>query len=101
MAKKFKVQYLPLAESDLIEIFDYITADNPTAALSLLDQIDESISQLEDFPLKGDIPNDSRLKALNYRMLVIGSYLVFYTVFDNIVEIRRLLHSRRKYQFLL
>ncbi|WP_420889704.1 type II toxin-antitoxin system RelE/ParE family toxin [Halanaerobium congolense] len=36
-------------------------------------------------------------------MLVIGSYLVFYVVFENkkIVEIRRILHGKRKYNFLL
>ncbi|WP_208292418.1 type II toxin-antitoxin system RelE/ParE family toxin [Halanaerobium congolense] len=37
------------------------------------------------------------------QMLVIGNYLVFYVVFENkkIVEIRRILHGKRKYNFLL
>ena len=49
----------------------------------------------------GVIPNDLRLKSLNYRMLIIDNYLVFYVVKDCIVEIRRILHGRRKYAFLL
>jgi len=99
--KKFRVEYLPVAEKDLIEAFEYIQNDNPGAALKLLDQIDEEISKLEDFPYMGQVPKDNRLKMLNYRMLIIGNYLVFYVVIDDVVEIRRIIHGRRKYDFLV
>ena len=56
---------------------------------------------LEDFPFIGINPRDIRLQRLNYRILVVTSYLVFYVVMDDFVEIRRILHGNRKYQFLL
>lgn len=49
----------------------------------------------------GQIPKDNRLQSLKYRILVIDSYLVFYVVKDTIVEIRRILHGKRRYSFLL
>ena len=101
MSKKYKVHYLPAAEKDLIDILEYIRKDNPSAALKLINEIDETISKLEEFPNMGVIPKDLRLKSLNYRMLIIGNYLVFYTARNNIVEIRRILHGKRKYSFII
>ena len=101
MASTFKIEYLPTAQKDLTEILEYINEDNPTAALEFLDAIDSTISKLEDFPFLGHIPKDNRLKALGYRILVVNNYLVFYIVADNIVEIRRILHGKRKYDFII
>lgn len=100
MSSKFLIEYLPIAEKDLTEILQYIQIDNPTAALKLLDDIDKAISKLAYFPYMGLVPKDQRLIQLNYRMLVVENYLVFYVVLDNVVEIRRILHGRRKYDFL-
>lgn len=101
MSKKYDVHYLPAAEKDLTDILEYIRKDNPSAALKLINEIDETISKLEEFPNMGVIPKDLRLKSLNYRMLIIGNYLVFYTARNNIVEIRRILHGKRKYSFII
>jgi plasmid stabilization system protein ParE len=48
----------------LDDIFDYILQDNPSAARSLLDKFDHSISQLTPNPEIGVIPKDDRLKKL-------------------------------------
>jgi toxin ParE1/3/4 len=101
MSKKYIIEYLPIAEKDLTEIIEYVQLDSPQSALNLLDEIDNTISKLEDFPNIGKIPKDARLQYLNYRILIVSSYLVFYVVKDNIVEIRRILHGKRKYDFLL
>lgn len=101
MSSKFLTEYLPIAEKDLTEILEYIQIDNPIAALKLLDEIDKAISKLAYFPYMGHVPKDHRLIQLNYRMLIVENYLVFYAVLDNVVEIRRILHGRRKYDFLV
>jgi toxin ParE1/3/4 len=102
MNNKFRIEYLPIAEKDLTEILEYIQIDNPTAALDLLDEIDKTISKLSYFPYLGSVPKDHRLILLNYRMLIVANYLVFYVVLDEeeVVEIRRILHGKRKYDFL-
>jgi len=61
MKKKYRIEYLPIAEKDLLEIFEYIQNDNPSAAISFIDEIDSSISKLENFPFIGHIPKETRL----------------------------------------
>ena len=101
MKKKLKIKYLPIAQQDLFDIFDYIREDNPAAAKQFIDKIDKSISKLESFPQLGVVPKDDRLEMLGYRMLVIDNYLVFYVIKENMIEIRRIIHGSRKYSFLL
>ncbi len=101
MGKKYKFEYLPIATKDLTEILEYIELDNPQAALRLLNELDSTISNLEIFPYMGIVPKDFRLERLGYRMLIVNSYLVFYIVLDDVIEIRRIIYGKRKYGFLL
>lgn len=101
MNPDFTVQYLPIAQRDLVEILTYIEKDNIIAAASFFDEIDQKISQLAQFPHSGTIPKNERLEKLGYRVLIIHQYLVFYVVKDFVIEIRRILHDRRRYDFLL
>ena len=100
MNEEHVIEYLPIAQQDLEEIFDYIKKDNINATASLIDEIDEKISQLAQFPYLGTIPKDERLEKLGYRMLIVRKYLVFYVVKESVIEIRRILHGRRRYGFL-
>lgn len=49
------------------------------------------------------MPKDNLLQYKGYRILIIQSYLVFYVIKENFleVEIRRIIHGKRKYVFLL
>ena len=101
MGKKYKIEYLPIASRDIIEILEYIKTDNPQAALQLLNELDSNISNLESFPYIGVVLKDFRLNRLGYRMLIVDNYLVFYVVLDDVIEIRRIIYGKRKYDFLL
>ena len=101
MMPPFEVRYLPTAEKDLNEIFDYILKDNPGAAVALLDKFDNTITQLSYHPEMGVVPRDEHLVRLGYRMLVIQRYLVFYVIKKRTVQIRRVIHGARRYAFLL
>jgi addiction module RelE/StbE family toxin len=103
MTKRWSVVYLPIAVKDLDEIFEYIKKDNPKAATEFVGVIEKAIGGLETFPFKGVVPKDERLRLLGYRILIIDPYLVFYIVDDseNCVEIRRIIHGKRRYSFLL
>lgn len=100
MENNFPINYLPSAEQDLIEIVEYIMIDNPSAAVNFINELDATISTLSIFPESGHLPNDPRLITLNYRILLFGNYLVFYVFKNNEIEIRRVLHGKRKYDFL-
>ena len=101
MIKLYEIRYLSTAEKDMVDIFKYIMKDNPLAAASQLDKFDRSISHLELNPFIGKIPNDDRLKKLGYRILIVEKYLVFYVAKNKTVQIRRIIHGARRYDFLI
>ncbi|MHC9538677.1 MAG: type II toxin-antitoxin system RelE/ParE family toxin [Vulcanimicrobiota bacterium] len=98
---RHEILYLPVAERDLIEIIQYVHSDRPSAAAALLDEIDNAVSRLEQFPFSGSIPKDRHLQRLGYRLLRVNKILIFYLVKGETVEIRRILHGARRYEFLL
>ncbi|NNN06177.1 MAG: type II toxin-antitoxin system RelE/ParE family toxin [Elusimicrobia bacterium] len=98
--KRRPVVYLPSAQRDLLEAVEYIRQDNPSAAEKWLERVDKALSRLGSFPQSGALPKDPRLARLGYRMLVIGEHLAFYSARPRVVEIRRVLHGRRRYSFL-
>jgi toxin ParE1/3/4 len=101
MDQTYQINYLPSAQQDLLEIIDYISQDDAQIAHAFVDELDTTISTLSTFPFLGLVPEDRRLQSLKYRVLVIQNYLVFYVVIEAEIEIRRILHGKRKYQFIL
>jgi toxin ParE1/3/4 len=101
MKKPYTIRYLKTAEKDLIDIFNYIKQDKPSVAVTYLERFDDLISQLASNPLIGIIPKDSRLKKMGYRILIVDKYLVFYVVKSKTVQIRRVIHGARQYEFLI
>lgn len=103
MSNLFKIIYYPIATEDIISILDYISIDDPPAALKLIDKINASIGSLSLFPYKGVVPKDFHLKSKGYRMLIIDSYIVFYLVNNSIqiVEIMRVISSKQNYKTFL
>ena len=100
MNKTYEIRYLSTAVRDLENIFKYIRKDRPQAAESMLEKFDRSISQLASNPFIGVVPRNERLKKLEYRILIVDKYLVFYVVKAKIVQIRRVIHGARRYHFL-
>lgn len=101
----YKIRYTPLAYEDLDEIDTYIseTLLNPQAAENLLDEMEKSIRQLEQFPYVGSEVEDSSLSDKGYRKLVVQNYLIFYIVDleQKQVVIMRILYGAREYHNLL
>ena len=101
MSEPYESRYLSTAERDLIDIFEYIKKDNPSAAISQLEKFDKSVSRLALNPFLGVTPKDERLKKLGYRILIVDKYLVFYVAKAETVQIRRIIHGARRYDFLI
>jgi toxin ParE1/3/4 len=98
---KYQINITEAAENDLGDIVDYISADNPTAAFKEVARIEKNILKLENFPLIGVVPRIRRLALKGYRVLIIDDYLIFYVIASKeTIEIRRILSSKRNYQFL-
>lgn len=98
---KRTIRYLPVAQEDLISILDYIAQDSPDRALVFVNELDERIRHLEHHPLLGRVPRHPKLHESGYRVLIVESYLAFYIVRGNEIEIHRVIHGSRKLDHLI
>lgn len=103
--ENFQIRFTPLAYEDLDEIDTYIsvTLVNPQAAERLLEEMENSINQLIQFPYIGSEVDDPYLARKGYRKLVVENYLVFHLVDSDQkqVVIMRVLYGAREYRSLL
>jgi toxin ParE1/3/4 len=87
-----KAVFAPTAEADLEEIYDYIAADNPLAAVRFVARLEDLATQLARTPGMGR----ARPALLpNLRSFPLGNYLLFYRLTESGVEIVRVLHGAR------
>jgi len=97
--KKYKVEYLPIAERDLAEILAYIAIElaAPQAAANLLEKIERAVKSLDTFPYAYSVYRSPELRTapFEFRALVVSSYLVFYYITENTVTIARIAYSGR------
>ncbi len=92
---KFRLQYLQTALDDLIGILDYIAQDSIERAHSFVNKIEKRIKSLESHPLLGRIPRLKKLRRHGFRVLVVESYIIFYTIDEHTVYIHRVIHGAR------
>ena len=98
---KRTVRVLRRAEADLAEIQRYVARDDPDAADRIVDDLLDSMERLGRLPTMAPLACDPRLKALGYRALVRGRYVVFYKIVGQHVRVYRVLHQRREYARLV
>jgi toxin ParE1/3/4 len=94
---EYTIRFLRAAEDDLSEIINYIAADRPSAADTLVTKIEKNLNLLSKNPQLGRIPNEEELMSLGYRYLVVQNYLIFYTLEEQVIYIHRILHGARDY----
>lgn len=99
----YKLKYLPLALKDLRDITSYIsdTLKAPKAAMDLIDELDRSISRLQQFPYSCRVYQPVLSLEAEYRMLPVKNYLVFYVVNENKVEIHRIVYAKMNLEMFI
>ena len=90
---RYQIRFLPETAKDLKEIKNYLTQYSEGAAKKLFGLLRKKIARLKDFPHSCPAYEDDR----DYRVLVVGDYLVFYMVNEKtkVVEIHRIFHGLR------
>ena len=101
----YSVQFLPLAQNDLLEIVQYIANDlfNKQAANKLADEIIKATDILADFPYAYPVYNPIRPIKTEYRKIAVQKYMVFYSVDERTktVTIARIIYAKRDYDKLV
>jgi toxin ParE1/3/4 len=95
----YEVRVSQSAERDLNEILQYITDSlfEPAAAGRFLKSIEECYNQLRSNPFVYALSSDNRLQSEGYRKVVIGKYLLMFTVEEKVVFIHRIFYGARDY----
>ena len=90
---KYRIKFLPDAKADKDDIKAYLDTFYAGTAKRFLDSLNSKITRLKDFPYLYPTYEDDP----DYRVLVIGDYLVFYVVIEDgkFVEIHRIFHGSK------
>lgn len=99
MGKKYKLRFLPLFESDLEEIVDYISDNlkNPQAAYLLVDEIEKAIKQRLACPESFEPYPSAKERKYPYYRIYVKNFIIYYVVINDedeefhIMEVRRIL----------
>ena len=93
----FQIKETSLFSRDFRRALQYIAGElgNPQAAESLLNELDQIKEQLALFPYSSELYYTDRPIRDELRKVPVKGYVLYYTVKDDTVEIRRLIHGRR------
>ncbi len=84
----------PTARRDLLEIWDYIAADNPDSADRMSERFREAFQQLQEYPESGRSMTDL-VGTRPLRFWRVGEYQIVYRIAKSTIEIVAVLHGRR------
>jgi len=96
-------RFTEMANEDLQGIFDYISTNlsAPDAASNLIDEIEQQINRICEFPLTCPLLEDAILRDKGYRRLNVQNFSLFYLIDDNLLIVERVLYGRRHFERLL
>jgi toxin ParE1/3/4 len=82
----------PLAELDILEIWDYIAEDSVTEADLWIDKLDEKLRLWATQPMMGRSREEL---ASGLRSFAFGRYVVFFLPISDGLDVVRVLHASR------
>lgn len=93
----YRLRYLPLFWDDLNDAVAYIarTLGNPQAAPRLIDGVEAGILDHLEHPTFAAVYRRVREGKHTYYWFPVGSYMVFYVVDGDVMEVRRFLYGSR------
>jgi addiction module RelE/StbE family toxin len=86
----------PTARSKIKDILEYISKDNPTSALTLIDQIEEKVEKLRQNPEMGRILPETNTQSIR-EIVIHKNYGVIYEVFQDSIKILTVRHFRQHF----
>lgn len=102
MSNNYHVLWTDTAVADLNSIIDYIAEDSPTAAIQVMEKLQESGSKIKTSPERGRyVPELRNFNIYIYRELIIKPWRLIYRYDSENVYILALLDSRRDLDNLL
>lgn len=93
--QKYRVEITKLAEFDIREIYEYISRDNKTVAVKWIEEIEQQVKFLENFPMRCPVIPEALELGIDYRHLIYGNYRTIFKIEDMKAIIMRVVHAAR------
>lgn len=101
----YKLEFLPAARQDMVEIVRYISKelDNGAAAERLAVDLIDAANDILTFPYANPVYLPLRPLKHEYRKVPVRNYLMFYWVDERekLVTVARVLYAKRDYRRLM
>ena len=101
----YKLEYLPVAQRDMVEIVRYIGGElqNPTAAARLAMELVNAAESVLTFPYARPSYQPIRSLKREYRKILVQNFLMFYWVDEEkkLVTVARVVYAKRDISRLL
>ena len=88
---KYRLEFRPEASADVAEAFSWYEQQRPGLGAEFEAQLDRALGYVADVPLAGRPVHRTFRRVLLRRF----PFTVYYTVTDDLIEIRAVLHYRR------
>ena len=99
---KHQVIWTSVAENDLKEIIDYISAESPHNALNVFKKIKKKASDLYTMPERGRIVPELQDQCIfQYRELVVSPWRLIYRIAERKIFVLSVIDSRRNVEDIL
>jgi len=94
---KYKVHYLPIADTDIANIINYIASalGNVTAANAFLDALDRIHEMIADNPFTFRVYNRLNRDDEEVRIAQVKNYYLFYSISKSLVTVKRVIYQKR------
>lgn len=95
--KCYNLRFLPLFEDDLNGIVDYIAGHlkNPMAADTLVDDVQQAVQDRLSCAEAFEQYHSAKERQYPYYRIYVRNYTIFYVVIGEVMEVRRIVYSRR------
>ncbi len=101
----YNIEFTQTAKNDLRDIALYIAEESKETSIALrfVEELQNRVVQLKEFPNSGAFPKDRVLCSFGYRFLSHKEYLLFYTVNEETktVYIEAVFNSKKDYTRVL
>lgn len=91
-----RIVWSPTANNKIKDILEYISEDNPDAALKLIDDFEAKVGKLRENPESGRILPEANNTSIR-ELVVHENYGIIYEINSDVIEILTVRHFRQNF----
>lgn len=93
----YRVIYTPSAAKDIDGAVTYLffNLSAPQAARDLVHELNETVKRIVEYPYAGSLYRTNRAMRDEIRWVLVKGFVLYYSVSENEIQIRRFLHARQ------